>query len=136
MLPSIPNASRRGVLFLKKVRPDPSLAPEALMRLGNHPWPGNVRELKNVIERMAALATTPVLGVTDATMGPVMPGQTAQSKAGGGEVEGVEARAIKSALLATRGNKSVASRLLGIARSTLRRKMTEYGIRDVEEEKS
>jgi DNA-binding NtrC family response regulator len=30
----------------------PTLAPEAMQTLVEHPWPGNVRELKNVVERL------------------------------------------------------------------------------------
>jgi two-component system, NtrC family, response regulator HydG len=37
-------------LAIRLGRPLPSLTPDVLRALGQHPWPGNVRELKNVIE--------------------------------------------------------------------------------------
>ncbi|MDE2146946.1 MAG: sigma 54-interacting transcriptional regulator [Burkholderiales bacterium] len=36
-------------------------APEALARLATASWPGNVRQLHNVVEQVAALATTPLI---------------------------------------------------------------------------
>ena len=41
-----------------------SFAPSAMEALINAPWPGNVRQLENVVQRTAALSTSPV--ITDA----------------------------------------------------------------------
>ncbi len=38
-----------------------SFAPSAIEAMINFPWPGNVRQLENVVQRTAALSTTPVI---------------------------------------------------------------------------
>lgn len=38
-----------------------SFAPAAIEAMINSPWPGNVRQLENVVQRTAALSTTPVI---------------------------------------------------------------------------
>ena len=38
-----------------------SFAPAAMDAMINTPWPGNVRQLENVVQRTAALSTTPVI---------------------------------------------------------------------------
>jgi len=38
-----------------------SFAPSAVEVLINAPWPGNVRQLENVVQRTAALSTSPVI---------------------------------------------------------------------------
>jgi two-component system response regulator HydG len=45
-------------------------------------------------------------------------------------LEEAECAAIETALRATRGNKTVAARKLGISRQTLRTKIKKYGIPD------
>jgi two-component system response regulator GlrR len=38
-----------------------SFAPAAMEAMISAPWPGNVRQLENVVQRTAALSTTPVI---------------------------------------------------------------------------
>lgn len=108
-------------------RPTPVLAEEALARLLAYDWPGNVRELENAIARALALNSGPVLHLADlpshvqpstaalATDVAVMP------------LKELEKRAILKALEQTGGDKATAARLLGIGKTTLYRKLKQYG---------
>ncbi len=54
-------ASRRGTTM--------SLSPDAVHAITSHPFPGNVRELRNVVERVASLASGPVITSSDLVFG-------------------------------------------------------------------
>ena len=111
-------------------RPVPTLSPEAMALLCEHPWPGNVRELENAIERAVLLAESDT----------IFPGDLPASLRGGGGGEGGEAEAkprrleeverehILLTLDAYAWNQARAADALGIGRNTLWRKLKEYGI--------
>ena len=105
-------------------------SPEALAALRAHAWPGNVRELENAVERAAALAEGPLIGLDD------LP----EAVRGGGAAAGPElalpesvtlAEAerilIRHAMDAAAGNKKEAARRLGIGLATLYRKLAAEG---------
>ncbi len=120
---------------------------EILDVLESYDWPGNVRELKNCIERMSAMQSEGALQMAD------MPSalQYHQAAAGLGNFSDVvewdrdlpevrlsprspvislpdsEKQTIGAALSATHGERAKAARLLRIGRTTLYRKMKEYG---------
>ena len=100
-------------------------AREALVR---HAWPGNVRQLKNVVRAASALSGGGAIGphhlIFDAR---ARTGTTDPA----GTLRDVEREAVLRALQDCRGNRSSAARALGIDRSTLRRKLSEYRIRDI-----
>ncbi len=55
--------------FLGKIagrtdKPEKSLAPDALGLLLGYDWPGNIRQLENVVERLAALSSGPVIAAS------------------------------------------------------------------------
>jgi DNA-binding NtrC family response regulator len=120
---------------------------EVLDMLQSYDWPGNVRELKHSVDRMAALHSEGALQVSDlpsalrnhlassaldrlssavdatpseefhlAPQSPVI------------SIPRSEKLTIARALAATGGARAEAARLLGIGRTTLYRKMREYGI--------
>jgi two-component system response regulator HydG len=109
-------------------------------------WPGNVRELENAIERACALSSGPVLHMGDLPTQlqnfqlqrrPVVresyDGPERSEGIGGGEGEIVSiAEMEKHAILGTirqlKGDKLMAAKLLGIGKTTLYRKLKEYGI--------
>jgi len=114
-------------------------------------WPGNVRELKNCIARMAALQSEGVLEQADlpsalqgylaasslrqlssAVAAPAaagdLPQLTLPPKSPVISLPESERQTIASALGATKGDRTQAARLLSIGRTTLYRKMKEYGI--------
>ncbi len=101
------------------------LSPECVPILMNYDWPGNVRELKNTIERCAILSGE----------GDILPshlpeellrGSSSQPAPGLSEdmtLKEAEVRHIKKVLDMVNGNKSAASKILGISRLTLRKKL-------------
>ena len=116
------------------------VAPEALPALERFGWPGNVRHLRNVLGTarilseegiirrrhlaLDALSTkyAPPPGNPNASLGTSEPRPGAMLK-------GSEYDAILHALRSASGKLGNAARVLGIHRSTLRRKMREHGIR-------
>lgn len=128
--------------FLARHGGNRRLAPDLEHALLSYPWPGNVRELENCIERLVALNSGPVLHLADLPSALVnywrgSNAQAAAAAAGASPVvagctvlplEEVEKRAILEALAHTGGDHLKAARLLGIGRTTLYRKLRQYGL--------
>ena len=117
--------------------------------LYSYDWPGNVRELKHCIDRLAAMHSEGVLAEQD--MPTTLQYHLAQSRAGDPPFASAEAvadlpaislapkspvisipdsekQAISAALVSTNWDRGKAARVLGIGRTTLYRKMKQYGI--------
>jgi two-component system response regulator HydG len=120
-----------------------TLSDEALGAMMHHDWPGNVRELENSIERACALSSGPLLRLGDLPTQLQQEGLEARrSAARAGEPAGedgapqlttlaeLERQAILGAIRALNGDKLQAAKLLGIGKTTLYRKLKEYGIAD------
>jgi len=120
-----------------------TLSDEALRTMMRHDWPGNVRELENSIERACALSSGPILHLGDLPTTLQQQGldaRRAAAQAGepapeGGTLEvstlaDLERQAILSAIRTLNGDKLQAAKLLGIGKTTLYRKLKEYGIAD------
>ena len=106
---------------LKLNKDVPEISPEVYRFLLSYSWPGNVRELRNLVERSL------ILGWFD--IGPEPEGRPVQAPAGLDEtLEAVEKRHILAVLAAADGNKSEASRRLGISRKTMDRKCQAWGL--------
>ena len=103
---------------------------DALAAMMAYDWPGNVRELENCIEQCCALNSGPTIHISD------LP----NSITGGQEKSGfvspeariapiadLERRAILGAIEQLNGDKLTAAKLLGIGKTTLYRKLKEYG---------
>jgi transcriptional regulator with PAS, ATPase and Fis domain len=108
------------------------LSPEAQEALLTHRWPGNVRELRNVIERAAILSGDERLIRPEHLLIQRRTSQTTPDSAGeiriprtGKTLAAVELEAIQIALRLTNGNRSAASRMLGISRPRLARKLRD-----------
>jgi DNA-binding NtrC family response regulator len=124
---------------------DAYLAEGALARLAAYHWPGNVRELRNVVERSVlihgggkleagqiALGPDPV-SAQDGPLPESLPAdavageeQTGFSSTEALTLEEVEKQHVRRVLASVEGNRSRAARLLGIARSTLLRKLERW----------
>ena len=102
--------------------PPLALDPRTLARMADYDWPGNVRELRNLVERSL------ILGWFD--IGPEPEGRVIEPAPAGIDetLEAVEKRHILAMLAACEGNKSEASRRLGISRKTMDRKCQAWGI--------
>jgi len=97
----------------------------------NYSWPGNVRELKNVIERSIILCNEEMLTSEYLPM-ELQEEKSSVSSQSFGKVslQEMEKQHILHILKTTKGNKSKASRILNISRSTLREKLKSYKISD------
>jgi DNA-binding NtrC family response regulator len=115
--------------------------------MGEYDWPGNVRELENAIERACALSSGPVLHIGDLPtelqnfhlqQGSTVPreesaanrAQNAGATIGNGEIVSIaemEKHAILGTIRQFKGDKLMASKVLGIGKTTLYRKLKEYG---------
>jgi two-component system response regulator AtoC len=101
---------------------------EAMSRLMSYDWPGNVRELENCVQRALALGSGSLIQVRDLPSNLL---QHAGSPSEGSAVPTLkdqERRAILQALETTQGDRVRAARLLGIGKTTIYRKIREYGI--------
>lgn len=111
----------------KKIK---SISPEALEAMKLHPWHGNIRELKNAIERAVILTSGDQIEL-DAL--PIQmqqsPGKNTKSRQlSAFELASVEKLHIQKVINYTNGNKTKTAELLGIAVTTLYRKLAEFGI--------
>ena len=93
-----------------------------LARMDDYDWPGNVRELRNLVERSL------ILGWFDIGPEPESNGPAATVASLDETLEAVEKRHILAVLAACDGNKSEASRRLGISRKTMDRKCQAWGL--------
>lgn len=152
----LPLRERRGDIellafyFLKQIAEtyavEPrELDPQLLEALCQYPWPGNVRELRAVLENMLVMSDSKVLRYD------ALPADIASSLVGGSSVanpslgergksslnkplpaaetlDGLECEAIRNELILHKGNRSKVARILGISRSTLYRKIKNYGL--------
>jgi two-component system, NtrC family, response regulator AtoC len=121
------------------------VADELMDMLVAYDWPGNVRELEHSIERMVAMNSGPWLSRADlpstvinrdsekriesGALNPSASGDTCEAAGPAGVIPLVEMekRAIFHAIQVAKGDRSLAADLLGIGRTTLYRKLKEYG---------
>ena len=104
---------------------------DALEALTNYDWPGNIRELENEIERAVALNISDRIDYLDLSDNirkySPLNDKTAEDEQTA-SIEENETILIRKALEKCRWNKSAASKMLGITREGLRKKMIRLGI--------
>ncbi len=99
----------------------------AMQLMLSYEWPGNVRELRNNVEYAFATGDGPILTTADLT--PELQGMPfAMTTNPALSNPDAERQMIVQALNSTIGNRQHAAEKLGMSRSTLWRKMREYGI--------
>jgi transcriptional regulator of acetoin/glycerol metabolism len=104
--------------------------------LRHHDWPGNVRELRNLIESLVLMSAHREIGLED------LPADIVHGPAGGSMIiddtlqiasnaslEVTERQAILHAIEIGQSNLSLVAKSLKISKSTLYRKMRQYGLR-------
>jgi two-component system response regulator HydG len=106
------------------------LSDDAMKLLLGYDWPGNVRELENCLERCCAMTSGPVIHTIDLPSS--LTGAPLQLTATAPEsrilpMTEIERQAILSAIAQLNGDKLMAAKLLGIGKTTLYRKLKEYG---------
>ncbi len=103
----------------------PTLSPQALAALADHDWPGNIRELQSILSAaLSASGDEPMIRLDHLPGRYRAPNRERRMSA----IERAERKAIEEALEHAEGNKLAAAGSLGIARSTLYRKMRALGI--------
>jgi transcriptional regulator with PAS, ATPase and Fis domain len=132
--------------FLQRHGHEHKVPDEAMDLLSDWDWPGNVRELEHTIQKMVAMNSGPWLSTADLPSAILnrrwereLAGRVALDeegvKANGAEpdreiipLDEIEKRAIIKALQWTKGDRTLAAAGLGIGRTTLYRKLKEYGM--------
>jgi DNA-binding NtrC family response regulator len=117
--------------FLEKYadlnEPTRVLSDDALQRLIAYDWPGNVRELENAMERSLTSASGPVVQAVHLPSNLHFP--PASTRLNDNEIlplDELERRAILAAIRATSNNVWEASKILGIGKTTMYRKLRQY----------
>jgi len=119
-----------------------TFADNTLRLMSEYDWPGNVRELEHAIERACALSSGPVLNMADfptqlqdhrhhveqETLVEATVARQPIPDHGVIPIAALEKQAILSTIRQLKGDKLMAARLLGIGKTTLYRKLKEYGI--------
>ncbi|MCC9043477.1 sigma-54 dependent transcriptional regulator [Myroides sp. M-43] len=105
-----------------------AISTEALEAMKLYPWPGNIRELRNAMERAIILCMHTKLEVGDLPYEVQQKYKPTEDGLSALDLASVEKQHIQKVLQHTNGNKTKTAELLGIALTTLYRKMAEYGI--------
>ncbi|MFL5355315.1 sigma 54-interacting transcriptional regulator [Archangium sp.] len=117
------------------------LSPAAVERLQQHSWPGNIRELRNVVHRALLLRKGANIEPTDLTFDQEVnrdtgvsvpdlpPGMTLEQM-----LLKLERQIVEAALRRYNNNRERVARELGVARSTLFKRLKEWGLTRQEEE--
>jgi two-component system response regulator HydG len=110
---------------VKNAKPLGGFTEEAMDLLQTYAWPGNVRELENAIERAVVLTRSDLITPVDLPETLVRSDQAARHLviSIGTPLEEVEDRLIDETLRYTKGDKTLAAKLLGIATRTIYRRM-------------
>jgi len=93
--------------------------------LCKYKWPGNIRELQHAIERAVILCKEPMLMPSDFQL---IPTHEVESEIKSLNLSDMEREVIQKAVIKSGNNLTKAAEELGIGRTTLYRKMEEYGI--------
>ena len=102
---------------------------DALAALLDYGFPGNVRELENIIERAFILCRGSQIGVADLPRNVrTLAANGHRPPEGPARLKQVEAESIRQALAENQSNRTRAAAALGIHRSTLIRKLKQYGL--------
>jgi DNA-binding NtrC family response regulator/pSer/pThr/pTyr-binding forkhead associated (FHA) protein len=130
--------------FLKQFSPKAQqvrLTPSAVQKLEAHAWPGNIRELRNVIHRSLLLRKGAMIDSTDLSfdvpsvedrdipLPEFAPGTPLTQM-----LESVEKRIVELYLKRFKGNRERVAKELGVARSTLFKRLKDWGLTGSQDE--
>ena len=108
-------------------RPEVALGRGVIQVLQRQDWPGNVRELRNALERALILSHGRTIEVQHlpSEFQQVQPPRAAPLR-----LKNAEKTHILRVLAQNDGNRSAAAKILGVSRSTLKRKLREWRVGD------
>jgi len=113
----------------------------AVERLQGHAWPGNIRELRNVVHRALLFRKGPVIDAGDLSFDQELnketgiavpelpPGMTLEQM-----LEKLERQIVEAALRRYNNNRERVARELGVARSTLFKRLKDWGLTKQDEQ--
>ena len=113
----------------------------AVERLQGHAWPGNIRELRNVVHRALLFRKGPVIDAGDLSFDQEInketgiavpelpPGMTLEQM-----LEKLERQIVEAALRRYNNNRERVARELGVARSTLFKRLKDWGLTKQDEQ--
>ena len=118
--------------FLKRYngnKPPMQISDQAMGRAMSYDWPGNIRELENCFQRAATLCSGKLIQPQDLPSSMFNPlAGNSSSRQDLNSLQALEQQAILQALQRTGGDRMRAAKLLGIGKTTIYRKLKEYGI--------
>jgi len=100
---------------------EPIFTDKALDLMRKYHWHGNVRELENIIQRVVLMAENEIIDVPD--LPDLMKFSSVKEGGFNRSLEEVELEYIRNVLASVDGNRTLAAKILGIDRKTLREKM-------------
>jgi DNA-binding NtrC family response regulator len=110
-------------------QPRRRLSAEALAALEAYRWPGNVRELRHAVERATILGTGERFEPNDFSLtGIGSAGNDVRPKADSYNLDEMEGRLVRQALVDHGGNISRAATALGLTRAALYRRIEKHGL--------
>jgi two-component system response regulator HydG len=107
------------------------ISDDAMKAMLAYNWPGNVRELENCLERCCAIVSGPIIQAHDlpsSITGAPLQLIDSQPESRIQPMTEIEKQAILGAIAQLNGDKLMAAKLLGIGKTTLYRKLKEYGV--------
>ncbi len=125
-------------LFLARAAPRAlplRFSEEALAKLAAHDWPGNVRQLRNVVQRALLMRdeglAIPASAVTFDEARPAAGGDDDDTLfLRGLAMDDIEREAIRLSLRRHRGKRSAVVKELGLAKSTVMKRIAQWGLQD------
>jgi DNA-binding NtrC family response regulator/tetratricopeptide (TPR) repeat protein len=125
-IPMLLNQFLKDSSLLKEGQQVPT---EMLKQFLEYDWPGNVRELQNKVRKLEVMAKLVAEGdIVELSRSLLSDEYESKDSSLTERVEEFERQLILEALLAAKGNKSHAARMLGIHEATVRTKLKRYGI--------
>ena len=114
--------------YAKRYGKDRTFHTSLLQQFLAYHWPGNIRELQHAVERAVILSKEAILTAGDFQLAP--PSNVQEPSLQSLNLSDVEREVIRQALKKCNGNLTRASEELGIGRTTLYRKIEEYGLNE------
>jgi transcriptional regulator with PAS, ATPase and Fis domain len=109
------------------MRPIETICQDFWRSVMSRDWPGNVRELENFVARCLALGSGPTLRDEDGCLLTGEIGNNALAEKDTNRLDAMERYTIVKVLEETKGDKIAAARILGIGKTTIYRKLRQYG---------
>ena len=113
--------------FCEKEKKVLTVSDKLMKAFESYDWPGNVRQIRNVLERAVILATGDKITLKEISEGLLSCKKKAANTNTLRTFKELETEILKNTLRTCKGNKSKASRILGISRKAMYNRLKEVG---------